>query len=379
MVHDCKSFQNLEREVTSDSQYLLPTEEESKTLRKVAGSLPLISFALCLVEFAERASYYGAKTVFSNFIQFKLPEGTPYFSKAVLRNSADPTEDGNGAGSPPQGTQKTAGALGMGLQASSGLTLLFLFLSYVIPIFGGWWADVHLGRYKTICVGVLICGIAHIIQVFGAIPSVLQRDTTNSAPPFIIGLLLLAFGAGVFKPNVSPLILDQNPQKKAYTKTMKSGEKVIVDPEATTNRIMLLFYGFVNVGAFFMIATTYAEKYVGFWLSFLLAGIIYLLLPILLLVMYKKTYKRPPTGNSDVSRTFKIMGTALRQNNFKYWRKDFWDRATSTSLLEKGITVGWTDKNVRDVSRTVGMLNSCLIYRPPSPYFILPRVFPAMF
>lgn len=73
---DSKSTQNLEREVTPDSQfYPLPTEEESKTLRKVAGSLPLVSFALCLVEFAERASYYGAKTVFSNFIQFPLPEG----------------------------------------------------------------------------------------------------------------------------------------------------------------------------------------------------------------------------------------------------------------------------------------------------------------
>ena len=59
----------------ADFQYPSPTEEESQTLRKVAGSLPLVSFALCLVEFAERASYYGAKTVFSNFIQFPLPEG----------------------------------------------------------------------------------------------------------------------------------------------------------------------------------------------------------------------------------------------------------------------------------------------------------------
>lgn len=74
--HNPKSTQNLEREVTPDSDcYPLPTEEESKTLRKVAGSLPWVSFALCLVEFAERASYYGAKTVFSNFIQFPLPEG----------------------------------------------------------------------------------------------------------------------------------------------------------------------------------------------------------------------------------------------------------------------------------------------------------------
>src|SRR4051794_18081012 len=75
VVDDSKQFEKLEREVASDDEYPLPTAEESNTLRKVADSLPLVSFALCLVEFAERASYYGAKTVFSNFIQFPLPEG----------------------------------------------------------------------------------------------------------------------------------------------------------------------------------------------------------------------------------------------------------------------------------------------------------------
>jgi hypothetical protein len=82
-VDDSKQFQMLEREMTSDDEYPLPTAEESNTLRKVAGSLPLVSFALCLVEFAERASYYGAKTVFSNFIQFPLPEGM-YVKTACL-------------------------------------------------------------------------------------------------------------------------------------------------------------------------------------------------------------------------------------------------------------------------------------------------------
>lgn len=77
---DSKSIKNQEREVSPESEcYPIPTEEELTTLRKVAGSLPLVSFALCLVEFAERASYYGAKTVFSNFVQFPLPEGTYLF------------------------------------------------------------------------------------------------------------------------------------------------------------------------------------------------------------------------------------------------------------------------------------------------------------
>jgi dipeptide/tripeptide permease len=60
-----------------------------------------------VVEFAERASYYGVKTVFSNFMQFPLPEG------------------GNGAGAPPKGTEATAGALGRGIQFSVAIGLLF--------------------------------------------------------------------------------------------------------------------------------------------------------------------------------------------------------------------------------------------------------------
>jgi hypothetical protein len=37
------------------------TEEEKKTLLKVAGKIPGIAYWLCAVEFAERASFYGVK------------------------------------------------------------------------------------------------------------------------------------------------------------------------------------------------------------------------------------------------------------------------------------------------------------------------------
>lgn len=101
---------------------------------------------------------------------------------------------GNGAGAPPRGTQETAGALGRGEQFSNAFVLLFYFLSYSVPIYGGYVADVQLGRYKTIMIGVLICGVAHIILVGGAAPSVLQAG--NGLAPFLIGFFMLAFGAG---------------------------------------------------------------------------------------------------------------------------------------------------------------------------------------
>jgi POT family proton-dependent oligopeptide transporter len=59
----------------NDADHPAPTEEEEKELLRVAGSIPPIAYVLCVVEFAERASYYGATQVFNNFLQKSLPKG----------------------------------------------------------------------------------------------------------------------------------------------------------------------------------------------------------------------------------------------------------------------------------------------------------------
>jgi hypothetical protein len=65
---------------TETEEFPAPTEEEKTSLRKIPATLPLVSFSLCIVEFAERASYYGAKNILSNFIEFPLPKGiSPVF------------------------------------------------------------------------------------------------------------------------------------------------------------------------------------------------------------------------------------------------------------------------------------------------------------
>lgn len=172
--HDIESAQSEDH--GRDPNLVRPTVEERATLRKVSEKIPAVSYALCIVEFAERASYYGVRSVFSNFLQFPLPDG------------------GNGAGAPPVGTQKTAGALDKGLQFSSAFVLLFAFLAYVTPLLGAWIADVRIGRYKTIAIGVFIAGISHIIMIIGAIPSILQAG--NGLAPFVISFFILAFGTG---------------------------------------------------------------------------------------------------------------------------------------------------------------------------------------
>lgn len=189
------------------------------------------------------------------------------------------------------------------------MTILFTFLSYTIPIFGAWLADAKIGRFKGIVWGVIIGGVAHVIMIGGAAPALLKAG--KGVAPFLVSFILLAIGAGIFKPLVAPTLLDQYEHQKPYTKTLKSGERVIVDPETTVQRILLIFYGFINVGAFFAIATTYAEKYLGFWVAFLLPGIVYFLLPLLLFFMDKRLVKKPAVG-SELVQFFKIIGTAIK-------------------------------------------------------------------
>jgi hypothetical protein len=74
-VYEQKVLEARRPSVYDPEAYPKPTDEERSTLRKVADSIPAVSYWLCGVEFAERASYYGVQTVFSNFMEFPLPRG----------------------------------------------------------------------------------------------------------------------------------------------------------------------------------------------------------------------------------------------------------------------------------------------------------------
>ena len=156
---------------------LPPTEEEKKNLRRVAGALPAVAYWICLVEFAERASYYGVKPLFTNFVNRKLPA------------------HGNGYGAPAKGTQDKPGALGMGTVKATAVAQSFSMLVYAFPVFFGWLADTKTGRYSLICWGVVVCGVAHVIMVAAGAPALLA--TGKAVAPFFISVYILAIGAGM--------------------------------------------------------------------------------------------------------------------------------------------------------------------------------------
>ncbi|KAJ6606181.1 PTR2-domain-containing protein [Mycena vulgaris] len=340
---DTKSFQDDGVEVAELEGDIgrLPTEEEQATLRFVAGKIPWAAYMICLVEFAERASYYGCNGVFSNYIQRPLPAG------------------GNGAGATPVGTQETAGALGMGLVAATGLTKTFSFLAYTLPIFGAIMADTKWGRFRTICIGTVIGAVAHIILIVAAIPSVIAGG--KAIAPFVIGILTLALSTGFVKSCIAPIIADQSDVKVQSVTTLASGERVIVDPGSTIQSMLMIYYWSVNVGAFMQVATTYAEKRIGFWLAFLIPGILYILMPIALVIVYPKLVRVPPQG-SVVLDAFKVFRTLFTRARFKRMMKggDNWNVAKPTNINASGGIknkspgwVSWDDDFVDELKRTI--------------------------
>ncbi|KAF5607937.1 proton-dependent oligopeptide transporter POT family [Fusarium subglutinans] len=225
--------------VTPDGQF--PTAEELDTLRRVPNKIPLKLFSIAFIELCERFSYYGSTVVFTNFIQHKLPDGST--------TGADPDQPG---------------ALDMGQRASTGITTFNQFWQYFMPLLGAYVADQYWGRYKTISWALGIDIIGHIILIMSAIPPVISNQG-GALGAMIIAIIVIGFGTGGFKPNVNPLIVEQLGEQYMHVKTLKSGERVVVDPAVTIERVYMWFYWAINVGALVGQVTTWFLAQEGCW------------------------------------------------------------------------------------------------------------------
>lgn len=296
-----------------------PSAHDMGTLRRVPNHIPLKLFTIAFIEMCERFSYYGCVVVFTNFIQHPLPEGST--TGAIVLDDDQP------------------GVLGMGQRASTGLTTFNQFWQYFMPLFGAYVADQYLGRYKTICYALGIDIIGHIILIISAVPPVI-KNKNGSLGAMIIAILTIGFGTGGFKPNVNPLIVEQLGEQYLHVKTLKSGERVIVDPAVTIERIYNWFYFSINVGALVgQLAMVYAEKYVGFYLSYTLPCIMLCLCP---LVMWwgRNRYERRPPGGSLLEPALKTWFLAQKGcwslNPVRTWknlhREDFWEKVKPSNF-----------------------------------------------
>lgn len=351
-----------------------PTPEEMATLRRVADKIPVAAFSVVIVELCERFAYYGLSGPFQNYLENPLPDGGP------------------GTGAPPKGSKLPAGALNRGQTAATGLNNMFQFLAYITPILAAIIADAKWGRFKTITVACFVYFFGLLIITLTSIPSSLSRG--GGFPGWIVGALIVACGTGGIKSNVSPLVADQYRRTKPHIKVLKTGERVIVDPNVTITRIYNIFYWCINVGSLSSIATSESERQVGFWLAYLIPSAVFVLTPIVLVASWKMYYKVPPKGSIlvEVTKCAKLAANAggFWKNPFRrggdgsiwnYARPSYYrSRATSANANapttdEKGEGLGtrelsaderkwvskisWDDAFVDEVRRT---LRACQIF-----------------
>lgn len=335
----------------------VPTKEESESLRRVLGRNAMSSYLICLCELAERASYYSVTGILTNFIQRPLPKNSPH---------------GWGAPSSDKSSE-SAGALDQGLQTATALTLLLTFLAYVVPLYGGFVADTQIGRFKAIWIGVFAGFVSHVLFVIAALPSVLKNGDAALAPT-IIAIITLAFGTGFIKPNLLPLLMDQYPEQQDMVKVLASGEKVILDRQKSLERLTLVFYWAINIGAFFQLATSYIERRIGFWFAFFIPIIIYMILPFVLFILQSKLVKQAPEG-TVLTNAYRIIRTTLSGNFLKRYKNgELWEYAKPSAMIARGrdyykqkkvkgelvkVPISWNDQWVLDMRQTV---DACKIF-----------------
>ncbi|KAM3122379.1 hypothetical protein CJJ07_004589 [Candidozyma auris] len=294
-----------------------PSEEEMKTLRRVARRVPLACWLVAIVELAERFSYYGLSTPFQNYMQYTK-------------------------------TDHPRGVLGLNQSGATALSYFWQFWCYVTPIFGAWVADTYLGKYNTISIFCVLYIIGILILFVTSLPSMSQNTSLGG---FITAVIVIGIGTGGVKSNVSPLIADQVPKEKPSIKVLKSGERVIEDPNLTIQNVFMFFYLMINIGSLSVIATTELESRVDFWAAYLLP-LCFFVIALLALFLGKNVYHKVPVGDKVIAKSFKCSFLALTKLNY--------DAARPSLNPDKEFP--WTDKFVDEVQRALYACKVFLIY-----------------
>ncbi|TRX90668.1 hypothetical protein FHL15_008443 [Xylaria flabelliformis] len=336
-----------------------PSKRDLETLRRVKGRISPIIYTIAFIELCERFAYYGTTAVFVNFIQQPLPPGST-----------------TGAA----GTFGQPGALDKGQQASTGLVTFNSFWSYLMPLLGGYLSDTYWGKYKTIHVAIGIATFGHLILIISALPPVIKQPNA-ALGIFSLGLIFFGMGVGFFKANISPMIAEQYEAShpRPVIETLKSGERVIKDPVLTISVIYMRYYFFINVGSLVgQISMVYAEKYVGFYLSFTLPTALFLFCPLVLLTFKNRYVRRPPTG-SVIGKFFGLLRLGMKgrwsANPIKLWKNvrepGFFERVKPSNFPESerpAFMSSFDDNWVLEVKRGVRACQVFLLF----PIYWLP-------
>jgi len=194
---------------------------------------PPVLFVLFFTEMWERFSYYGMRALLVIFLTAEILGPNP----------------------------------GWGWSKKTALSLLgtYAMFVYLTPLVGGWLADKHIGYRKAVVIGAFLMTLGHISMAF-------------ETPTFLyLGITLLVFGNGFFKPNITSII-----------------SKIYEGHDDKKDGAYNIFYMGVNAGAFLgiMLCGWVGESpYLGWSYGFGLAGIF------MFLGMIQFYFAQPLLGN----------------------------------------------------------------------------------
>ena len=133
---------------------------------------------------------------------------------------------------------------------------------YFLPLFGGLLADRFMGFNRAVIIGGVLMMIGHLVLGF------------ESLPFFYTGLVLLACGSGLLKPNVSTLV-----------------GNLYRDRPALRDQGFNIFYMGINTGAFFApIVVSWLRVRYGWSLAFMSAAVA-MLISLIVFVVFNRHVK----------------------------------------------------------------------------------------
>ncbi|XP_078366305.1 solute carrier family 15 member 4-like isoform X2 [Oculina patagonica] len=186
----------------------------------------------------------------------------------------------------------------------STINYLFQGTCYLIPLLGGWLADTYMGRFNTIYASSLLYVVGTLLlaavsmrddmvkQLFN-VKSI--HNKTMRLVYFVLSLVMIAFGTGGIKANVSPFGADQ---------VQREGPKAV---QAFFN----WFYWFINIGS--LIAYTvvvWVQQSNVFYGYCITAGTMFL--GVIAFLAGRNKYLTKSPGGSQLSETAKIIREAIR-------------------------------------------------------------------
>jgi POT family proton-dependent oligopeptide transporter len=227
--------------------------------------------------------------------------------------------------------------------------LTWILPSAATPILGAIISDQYLGKYKTIVIFAGVYWIGLLVLWITALP--FARDKAGLGG-FIVAIIVIGFGTGGIKSNIAPLIADQYQRRRMAIKTEASGERVVIDPAITYQRIYMVFYWCINVGALSLMATPFLEKYEGFWTAFLMCFCMFNIGVFILIIRRNSYIVRPPQG-SVITDAFKAIGIMIVNRNYDA-AKPSWREVNG-----KHKPVPWNDHFVDEIKRG---LRACKVF-----------------